>query len=207
MARSNRELRDGLLKAETWSTGLRERYEENRRSLLEGKLSRSRRWLIAIVGVPSCLLTAFVCSLVALRVEGLWPKTGLVLVGLYGLFCAGALVAVAIQGVVRWDSHLARARKLTTAAVLLFAVAALLTASQAPDPVSSLQVAALSLLGLVPASLFIVLARIREAEIAMLSTSLRLEWRLLELDHLASPRLDDGDADRNPDNPQQDAQD
>ncbi|GEM_PF-6266514 len=207
MARSNRGLRDGLLKAESWNGPHRERYEQNLRSLLEGRLSQSRRWLIAVVGAPSCLLSAAVCSFFAVRVDGLWPKTGLVLTGLYGLFCAGALLSVAIRGVVRFDSHLALARILTSAAVLLFAIAALLTASQASNPASSIQVAALSLIGLVPASLFVILARIREAEIAVLSTSLRLEWKLMELDQLVRPRFEDGDTDRNPNDPREDNQD
>ena len=102
---------------------------------------------------------------------------------------------------------LALARKLTTAAVLLFAVAALFDGQPGARPRVLASGGRSESARACARFSFIVLARIREAEIAMLSTSLRLEWRLLELDHLASPRLDDGDADRNPDNPQEDAQD
>jgi len=186
--RTDEELRDSLLATETWDQPQRERYEQNLKKLLEGRLSGARRWVFAAVGAPICLSTAITCIFLLTRVGNLGAKAGLILVALYGLFCAGLLLTIAIRGSVRIGAYLRFTGTLTSAAVLLFALTALLTASLAPDQTSSIQVVCLSLLGLVPASLGAALLRIREAETVILSNSLRVESRLLELRELVRGR-------------------
>jgi len=184
MNRTDEELRDSLIATETWDQPHKERYEQNLKKLLEGRLSGERRWLFAGVGAPICLSTVIICIFLVTRVGNLGAKAGLILVALYGLFCAGLLLTIAIRGSVLFGAYLRFTRILTSAAVLLFALAALLTASLAPDQTSSIQVVCLSLLGLVPASLGAALLRIRQAETVILSNSLRVESRLLELRQL-----------------------
>jgi len=181
MTSTDPELRDSLLAAETWDQPRREWYERNLERLLDGRLSVARRWLFAGVAAPICLSTAFACIFLVTRVGNLGARAGLPLVALYGLFCAGLLLTIAIRGSVRFGAYLRFTGMLTSAAVLLFALAALLTANMAPDRISSIQVVCLSLVGLVPASLGAVLLRIRQAETVILCNSLRVESRLLEL--------------------------
>lgn len=188
MNRTDEELRDSLLATETWDRAHQDRYEQNLKKLLEGRLSGPQRWVFAAVGAPTCLATAIICTFLVTRVGNLGAKAGLILVALYGLFCAGLLLTIAIRGLLRFDAYLRSTGKLTSAAVLLFALAALLTASLAPDQTSSIYVVCLSLLGLVPASLGVALLRIREAETVILSNSLRVESRLLELRELVLQR-------------------
>jgi len=180
--RSDKDISNQLLGIEQWDPVYQERYRKELQKMLEKKLTGVRRWSYIfwiVLGIGFTILFGTV-AIIARELPVL-ARVGFAVGAVSGLVWACLAGSIVKRGVFDLKAHPKAMAGLSWVTVVIMVTLFMLIGSRIPDAIKGVQMVVNCLVFLMMAAVFMIFARINQAELNTREKLLEIELRLAEI--------------------------
>jgi hypothetical protein len=180
--RSDKDISNQLLGIEQWDPVYQERYRKELQKMLEKKLTGARRWVYifwAAIGTGFTIL--FGTLAIIARELPVLARVAFAVGAVSGLAWACLAGSIVKRGVFNLKAHPRAMAGLNWGTVVIMMTLFMLIGGKLPDAIKGVQMVVNGLVFLMMAAVFMIFARINQAELSTREKLLEIELRLAEI--------------------------